>query len=190
MIIVALCAVRESTVMVSYCVLGIVSDRLAVIRDCAIVVALGAVSEAPVVVGFNVPRIELDRFAVVCNRVIIIPLGAVAAPAIVVGDCILGVESDGLAVFSDGAVVITLGGVSEAADEGDFGSSEIASLEIVRSDSPFRMYSIFSPPAIRGLEGLRPLCSSRLRMSALAKANASLRFVVRRSAVLKKASPK
>ena len=78
--------------MVSHCVLRIVSDRLAVIGDCAIVVALGAVSEAPVVVGFNVLGIEPDRFAVVSDRAVIIALGTVGASAIVVGDCVLGIE--------------------------------------------------------------------------------------------------
>src|SRR5215472_611233 len=53
-----------------------------------------------------------------------------------------------------------------------------------------RSGSTFSPPAICGCDGTKPLRASRCPTSARANANASLSRVVRRSATLKKASPK
>ena len=53
-----------------------------------------------------------------------------------------------------------------------------------------RRGSMFSPPAICGLDGSNPSFSSRLRTRSRARLKASLRFPARRSAVLKKASPK
>jgi len=53
-----------------------------------------------------------------------------------------------------------------------------------------RSGSTFSPPAICGCDGTKPLRASRCPTSARANANASFSRVVRRSATLKKASPK
>jgi hypothetical protein len=48
----------------------------------------------------------------------------------------------------------------------------------------------FAPPAIRGFDGSKCSRSSRFSTSARATSNASFRFLVCRSATLKKASPK
>ena len=53
-----------------------------------------------------------------------------------------------------------------------------------------RSGSTFSPPAICGCDGTKPLRASRCPTSARANANASFSRVVWRSATLKKASPK
>jgi len=49
---------------------------------------------------------------------------------------------------------------------------------------------MFSPPAICGFDAAKPCRRSRVRTSVRAKTKASLRFVARRNATLKKASPK
>ena len=53
-----------------------------------------------------------------------------------------------------------------------------------------RSGSTFSPPAICGCDGTKPLRASRCPTNARANANVSFSRVVRRSATLKKASPK
>jgi hypothetical protein len=147
-VIVALGHVCIATVMVKNCVLWLDPDGLGIIGYGALAVALVPVGDAAVVVERGVFGVELDRLGEVGDGAVEVAFLEICPTAIVGSDCILRIKSDRLTILGDRVALSPLALNAKPRANAYFGSSAIVCSGITQSSSPFRICSIFSPPAI------------------------------------------
>src|SRR5258708_24694839 len=104
-VVVALGAICQTTIVEGVGELRIEPDRLAIVGDSVVVVALKGVRGTTIIVGDCILGIELDSLAVLDDGVVVVALSGVRETT---GECILRIKPGPLPGISDNAIELAL----------------------------------------------------------------------------------